>query len=102
MSTVLELGIKEGQRATWRSWGIAIITNAGGVTFGVYLVLPLAMRLKLVLVSPCPYFLGVSLTKWSWLEIRFNWYRFIGIEVALPLWRRSNRNKRYGSGGKEI
>ena len=87
MSIVLELGIKEGQLGTWRSWGITITTN------GIYLVFPLAMKLTLVLVSPYPDPLGMSFTKWSWLKIDFLWYRFIHLKIGLPLWRNRNWGK---------
>lgn len=95
MNIILELGIREGQRGTWRSWGISIVENMGAIAFGVYLILPLAIIMKLRLVSPDPHplLLGIPLSKWWWFDIEFRWYRFMRIKIGLPFWRS-------GSGGK--
>lgn len=103
MSTVLELGIKEGQRATWRSWGIAVVRDMGMVAVGAYLTLPLLIILKLRLGRPDPYpfLLGIPFTKWWWFEIDFRWYKFLHLEIGLPLWRSRTANKPYGNRCKE-
>lgn len=79
---ILELGLKEDELGGWFAWGITIFRQPA-----LYLTLPGACRIVILLRGPqAPIEPRISPgSNWYWLEFRFRCYRFICLEIEIPV-----------------